>query len=425
MIDKIPKLIGFGALRPGGEWGRNGGMDGSFACPECGNTVEVPYLPRAVRPTRSRRGARWKREQPWVRWAWIGASVLAVLIVATGANRMIRARSRSAHERALAALLASADAGVAAGQFDQALAAIQSALVEAERIEPRDTVRIEELRQRRDLLARRGAEARLATLAGLEPCRAIDEAQALLTRVRKDPVLSGLDGAVQEQLERARRRSVESDLAGARQALASRPAQALALCERLAETAVELPRDVRNRSLAEAEAIVSQIIEQQGAVIEPVRGSFTLGSAPGYASVLEPTFAAALRERGYIPRPSKTNWGTLWDVIAPFRAAIEITESQTNTYQESRNRTSLIEVRLALCRDGAPIWQHLLAGQTRDALPSLRAYQASRIAVSDRRSPEFERLLYDDAHAQVIEKVPPALRSIPARTPPASSHPAS
>jgi hypothetical protein len=420
-------------------------MDGSFACPECGNTleltglsagrevccgwcrtwVEVPYLPRTVRPKRSRRGARWKRERSWVRWAWIGASVLAVLIVATGANRMIRSRSRSAREKVMAALIASADAGVRAGQFDQALASIQGALVEAGRIEPLDTARIEELRRRRDLLARRGAETRLAALADLDPRRAIDEAQVLLTRVRKDPALSGLDGAVQEQLDRARRRSVESDLAGARQALASRPDQALALCERLAETAVELPRDVRDRTLAEAESVVSQVIEQQGAVIEPVRGSFTLGSAPGYTSVFDPAFAEALRERGYVPRPSKTSWGTLWDSLAPFRASIEITESQTDTYQQSRNRISLIEVKLALCRQGTPIWQDLLVGQTREALPRLSAYQASRISVSDSRSLEFERLLYDDAHAQVIEKSPPALRTIPVRTLPASSHPAS
>ena len=179
-------------------------MDGSFACPECGNTleltglsagrevccgwcrtwVEVPYLPRTVRPTRSRRSARWKRERSWVRWAWIGASVLAVLIVATGANRMIR-RGRARREKVIAALIASADAGVLAGQFDRALAAIQGALVEAGQIEPLDTARIEELRRRRDLLARRGAETRLAALADLDPGRAIDEAQALLTRVRR------------------------------------------------------------------------------------------------------------------------------------------------------------------------------------------------------------------------------------------------
>jgi hypothetical protein len=322
-------------------------------------------------------------------------------------------------------LIASADDDVRAGQFDQALAAIQSALVEAGRIEPLDTARIEELRRRRDLLARRGAETRLAALADLDPRRATDEARALLTRVRKDPALSGLDGAVQEQLDRARVRSVESDLAGARHALASRPAQALALCERLAETALELPRDVRDRTLAEAEAVVSEVIEQQGAVIEPLRGSFTLGSAPGYTTVFEPAFAEALRDHGYVPRPSKTSWGTLWDTLAPFRASIEIAESQPETYQQSRNRISLIEVRLALYRDGAPIWQHLLVGQTREALPRLPAYQASRIAVSDHRSLEFERLLYDDAHAQVIEKTPPALRTIPGRTPPASSHSAS
>jgi hypothetical protein len=420
-------------------------MDGTFACPECGNTleltglsagrqircgwcrtwVEVPYLPRTVRPKQARRGLRWKRKSPWVRWAWIGTAFLAVLIVMAGVNRMIRARSRSAHEKVMAELIASADADDRAGQYDQALDAIQRALVEAGRIEPLDTARIEELRQRRDRLARRGAEMRLAALAVLDPHQAVDSARGLLVWVRNDPVLSGLVEAVQEQLDRARSRTVEADLATARQLLASRPAEALALGERIAATAEELPPDLRDRSLAEAEALLSQVIERQGALIEPVRGTFTLGSAPGYASALGPALAEALRAHGYVPRPPKTSWGTLWDKRAPFRATIEINESQPETYQQSQNRMSYIDVNLALNREGSPVWQNRYAAQTRETLPRLRAYQASRVAVSDHRSLEFERLLYEDAHAQIVEKAIPVFRTLPVCSTPSSSPPAS
>ena len=97
-------------------------MDGSFACPECGTDVEVqglspgrqvrcgfchrllevPYLPRAA-------GAPWKRRRfarpMWVAWAWVGLSLLLVVILAAGAVQFLRRQYDSMQDRSINHLL--------------------------------------------------------------------------------------------------------------------------------------------------------------------------------------------------------------------------------------------------------------------------------------------------------------------------------
>ena len=415
-------------------------MDGGFACPACGNRlelsgstpgrqircgwcqtwVEVPYLPRAVL---AGRGRSRRRKRSWLTWAWVGVGVLTLLVGFAGASRVFRGRSRSAREKAVAERVAAADAATEQGRLDVALKELDRALAEAEQIQPPEPARVEALTRRRGRLARREAEARIAALADIEPGLAVQQAHALLVQARKDPALGGLEEPIRDQLDRSRRRWAELDLAVARQALDRDPARTIALCTRLAGTADELDPAVRKALLDEAETLVAKVIERNGTIIEPVRGVFTIGSPASYTAALGATVVDSLQSRGYVPRPAKPRWGDLWDARSPYHLSIEVIEAQPFNYQQSRNRVSQIEVKFILRRNGAPFWEKHLMGQTRDTLPRLAAYQASRIAVSDRRSLEFERLLYEDAHVQVMEKLAPMLRAMPERSSPAASRP--
>src|SRR3954470_18197601 len=112
---------GEGPVRPGPGGSR---MGGTFACPECGNPVElkglapgrevrcgwcrtrveVPFLPRAAGRRRSSSGRR--RAPRWARWAWPVVGLAAILLVAAGTGRMFLRRTRQVHAEALERLTA-------------------------------------------------------------------------------------------------------------------------------------------------------------------------------------------------------------------------------------------------------------------------------------------------------------------------------
>jgi len=85
------------------------------------------------------------------------------------------------------------------------------------------------------------------------------------------------------------------------------------------------------------------------------------------------------------------------------------------TYLHSVNRLSVIEARLTMNQKGTPVWRAgpVIAPQSVLRLPKLSAYQEGRVSVGDRRSAEFERLLYDKARESLIDKFPPILRNLP------------
>lgn len=417
-------------------------MDGSFACPRCGSTVElsgltpgrevrcgwcgirveVPFLPRVGSGWKR---WRWRRRRPlWASWVQGGLGLAVVLALVLGGNRLVQSRCRDAREKAMTELADSSRAAEATGQLGQALVEIEAALALAREGGPTTVGRLGELRRRRDRLSRREAEARLGALAGAEPGRAVGECLTLLARVRDDPTLAGLRDAIVVRLEQARRLRAEADAADARRALAEgRAAEALASCERLARRAVDLAGGDRDRAREEAEALATQVIQRHGVVVEPVRGRFTIGSETFYATLLHRPLEDALRRMGYLPREESSRWRSLWDAQATYRATLEVAESLEGEYFQTRNRLSRIQVDAVLDRPDAPPWRVHLSARTRVPVPNLSAYQASRLASHDGRSPEVERQLFDDARAALAEQFAQKLRSLPPWKLPDSSIP--
>lgn len=417
-------------------------MDGSFACPECGNAleltglapgrqvrcdwcrtfVEVPFFPRAGRGDRRRHA---RRRERWVYWAWGALAVGALVLIAAGAGRVVRARSRQVHERAMARLCDQAREDERGGRYGPSLAAIEAAMIEAGRVAPGDDARIDELRRWRDRVGRREFEARLAGLAALAPEQAVGSCLTLRARLRDNPGLARYEEVVADRLDRSRERWVEADLSAARRALdGGRPAVVLDLCERLVETANTLPHEPRRRTRTEADSLVGRVVARGGLILGPIRGQFTLGTDASYAAALHPRLVDALRQHGYLPRPASSFWGPLWDEQAPYSLRIEVAESFAGLYQESQHRTSAIKVGLSLDRRGRgePAWEGVVTASTRESLPNLGAYRASRLAVSDRRSPAVEHLLYEDARGIVADRLALKLRTIPdIRLPPATT----
>src|SRR3954468_9712839 len=159
--------------RPGSGGSR---MGGTFACPECGNPlelkglapgrevrcgwcrtrVEVPFLPRAAGRRRSSTG--WSRVPRWARWAWPVVGLAAILLIAAGTGRMFLKRTPQGHAEALERLAAEAKDDERDGRLGPALAAIEAALVEAGKLKPPDGARLDELRAWRGRVARREIE---------------------------------------------------------------------------------------------------------------------------------------------------------------------------------------------------------------------------------------------------------------------------
>lgn len=407
-------------------------MEGTFACPECGcelelkgttpgrqvrcgwceTWVEVPFLPRAAAPPQFRRR---RGRPPWVRWAWIGLGVAAALIVLAGADRLIRTRSRRHREQAVARLLASAEAEEKAGQLAQALEHLDRALKEAARSMPPRPERVEAVRRQRDRVAGLEAQLQLEAARQADPSHAIATYKALLARTWKDPALAGYEATIRDRLAQTRRRWAEADEAAARQAIsAGQPNEAIDRCERAFETADELPDHVRHRIQAEADSLVGALIRRRGVVFDTVQGSFTLGSPQSYQAALFPRLEAVFRKHDYVPRRATSRWVSVWDDQSPFRVAVSVHEHQEGSYLHTPNRLSFLEANITLTREGISAWQSgAQKGHTKASIPSVSAFTASRLELNDRPSPDFERILYDDARETLIANLATRLRTVP------------
>jgi hypothetical protein len=411
-------------------------MDGSFACPECGNElqlkgtspgrqlrcgwcetwVEVPFLPRTL----SR--ARYSRSRPaWVPWAWAGLGVLALLVVGFGSARWYRSRARARLELTVAELVAEATTSEAAGHPDQALAAISKAIKEARRFEPPRPERIAELEGRRNVLARRTVESQFEAASRATPGAAIATYKALLTRVWRDPALAGLEVPIHDRLEATRRSWAEADAAAARKAVdAGRPHEAIDLCERLVVTAEELPHETFERLYGQANEIVTALIERRGVVFLPARGDFTDGSPQSYSERFDPLFDALFRTKGYVPRRPASPWRADWDNRSPFRLTMDVVERQGGAYSSSNNRITIISAKLNLARGDLSIWKlGPLVAQTQPSIPSLAAFTAARGGPDDHPSEALDKILYTDAWDSLRERIKAQLGTVPVfRAPP-------
>ncbi len=422
-------------------------MDGSFACPECGcvialsglapgrqvrcdwcrSVVEVPYIPRADQIKRMR-GTRTKRQRYRLpAWSIPLVALLVIAIVIAAAARMVRTRWKSEEASAIARLVHEADAAESAGRIGDALVSVEGAIsLAAPLAEP--PCDLPALRARRDELSRKDVRARLDRLDARsnaqDPGQAVGEALTLEARGLKDRALAELSDRIATTLDRLRLQWAEADGAAVEAALAeNRIDAALELAQRQYRTAEHLPKKDSERLQAQARAQGSRIIEEYGLLLEPIEGQFTLGSPKVYETRFRPPLAAGLRGRGYLPRPAGALWDDLWNSLARFRVAVSVKERQEDTYLQSANRVSEINVRVSVSCKGASLWADTPLGRTQVPLPNTPAYQASRLAVSAQRSAEFERLLYENALDNLLDRLQITLKNFPilGAAPPAST----
>ncbi len=195
---------------------------------------------------------------------------------------------------------------------------------------------------------------------------------------------------------------------------AGRFAEALAFCDQTVATAGYLDSATSRRLRTDVDALAAEIVGRRGVVFGPTTGEFTLGSPRDTDQTLHPPLADALRKHGYVPRPSSSPWLALWDERAPYRMTVAVTEAWGKLYMDSNSRTSVLIVRITLTHQGTTIWtEGPIVARTPVPLPKLPAYQASRIALEGHRTAELNRLLYQEAHAKLLESFTARLPKLP------------
>lgn len=409
-------------------------MDGEFACPECGQVVqvrrlapgrqvrcpfcdrllEVPFLPRVE--------GNWKRTRftrpKWVPWAWAGVAAAVMAVIGTAGVQLLVRGERVARARAVTRLIESSEAHEAAGRLDLALIDLDSALDAA----PATGVPLPDskaLRRRREKLARRDVQAILQGLESQDgPQRPVGGWLNLVARAGADRDLSPLRQDVEARFLRTLRAWID-ELAG--RATADRdPSAALALCGEAADLAVHLPHPDREQAESRLASIVASLVERRGVVIEAAPAAYVRGTAAGYERAFGPMAAEGLRERGYLPPPKTARWGDLW-ARAPYTFVYQITERHEGSYLGTENRLARIEVRLSLRDWGREVWATAPNARTIVPLPNLSSYLSGRLALNQSRSDEAEKLLYENALEQIQERFRQGLKIVP--TPPGSAGP--
>jgi hypothetical protein len=409
-------------------------MAGVFACPECGQElavegfspgreilcdgcstwVEVPYLPRAGGSRPARRGSpRSAWDSPLLK----GAILFAV--VAMGglfATKLIGGRVRSSQEKVLTELVASAQEAETAHHYDVASREIESALAQARLMGLEHSPRLEELEEHRDRIAIREVEFRLANLDSLDIDQAVGEALTLSEKAGKNPALDSLVTSIEAKLAALRLLQANRDLATARQALdQGREADAFTAAARLHDRAGDLSRTDASRFAGEARTILETAVGRKGVALPAVVGRFVAGSADTYTKILDRPRAEILRVRGFLPQPRTSPWASLWEEKAPFHATVEVIETQEQFYLQSKNRTTQVDGTFELYRGDRLVWKNRIIARTREPLPDLPAILGGHLGTADKRNPETERRLHDDAMKQFVDLANRNFRAIPTR----------
>lgn len=399
-------------------------MVGSFACPHCGlavgtrrstagrqvrcsacgTLVEIPFLPRAA-------GGRRRRSRFAAGWVSAALGLVVAVLMVVGAVAIARGRGRAAREGEVAACVAESQAAEASGRFDDALAAGERAIKIAK---PLNAFDLKPLTERRDRLAIRDAEGRLAAVESLpDP---IEGLRALRSLVDSDPAREPARDRIVAALSAALSARAETDLARAEQSLAAgQPAVALNLCERVAHAADELGHE-RGGSLREAaRAIAARIVGRYGVVFTPVTGEFIDGpkSARVHATSLHPALDAALRRKGFLPRPAKSSFLAVWDKSAPYSLSLEVIERNDVQFFQTPLHATRLNGHVALAKGTTVRWQARPQGKTRIPPPDMNAFEMSHVSLSKTRDPAIEKRLYDDARAVLGDSLSASLRTLP------------
>jgi len=406
-------------------------MEESFACPECGTTVdvhglapgrkvvcgfcrqvvEIPYL-RRVRDPLWRR-PRFRRPY-WWGVAWAGLGVAAAGMVVISLVRHWESRSRAAHARSIQALVEASTEHQRGGRFDRAVLELDTAIALCAGGTDADQATLRELQNRRGPLARRDAEA---CMKRLEEFRSgpfpLGDWLNLIARTETDGDLEPIRPAVRGTFQKLGSQAAEQALAAALAALSEgAPARALGHCEWIAGLLRHLDEPNRRRIRDLADDVIGRLVEGHGVLVEPIGGEWlSLGSSFN-ATTLLPKLHAALEAKGYLPPPEASGWRERWQT-APYRLSLQLQEHQEGHYLSTENRLTRVEALLSFAFRGNLLWSSTPTARTRVPLPHLPAYLASRVALSTARLEELERLLRDDAREQITEKLEFALQQLP------------
>ena len=338
-------------------------MDGSFACPECGSTVEVkglatgrqvrcgfcqrllevPYLPRVpAGPWKRRRFGRSK----WITWTVgvIGA-ILAVLFVVGGLH-YVKKRFRAVEKGAIQKLIASSRTHEASGRLGQALIELDVALDLSSKAHSVDRSEIEEHQRRRGDLARRDARAVLDELvSGSRAPLPLGEWLNLVARATKDVDLASLKPDIDEQFQARVRLEAETILALARKSFESGSVvESLQDCDRIAKLLKYLPPEVESLVRHDTEELVGRLIATHGVVVESPTGKFVFGSQDSYLSSMLPVLLKAMEKKKYLPYRPTSPWVGLW-TKALYQLRLDVSERLEDNYLTSENRLTRIEAR--------------------------------------------------------------------------------
>jgi hypothetical protein len=407
-------------------------MDGSFACPECGNSLEVkglapgrqvrcgfcnrllevPFLPRvADAPWRRRRFARPK----WFLWVSVALAVVLIAVLSTWAFRFVTRQYVSAQQRPINLLLESSRANEAGGRLDHALLDLDTAIEMARKAGPDHLARLDDWGRKRPGLARREAQNVIDRLCSSRPLSfPLGDWLNLIARADKDRDLSPLSNSINQQFLIALNREIDAELTAARQSFASRQVLAsLTYCERIAGWIDHLPPDKSATVRAETENLVVQIVSTHGVIIEPTQVQFVSGSQ-SYISNMVPVIVKAFEAKGYLPCRQSYHWRKLWK-HATYHTNIKVSETLEGNYLSSSNRLTRIEVRLTVTRAGQakPIFQTTPAASSSVPLPKLPLFLSTRLAMPGERTEEVEKLLRDDARGQIDERLAQSLSNMP------------
>lgn len=328
-----------------------------------------------------------------------------------GAVAIARGRGRAAREREVAAHVAESETAEASGRFDDALSASERAIKIAK---PLDSYDLKPLRERRDRLAIHDAEGRLAAVEALpDP---IEGLRALRAVVESDPAREPVRDRILAALSTALSARAETDLAQAEQALAAgQPAVALNLCERAARAADELGHGRAGGLRESARTLAERVLGRFGVVFAPVTGDFLAGpkSARLHAASLHPALDAALRRKGFLPRPAKSSFLAVWDKSAPYSLSLEVIERDDVQFFQTPLHATRLNGHVALTKGATVLWQARPQGKTRIPPPDMNAFEMSHVSLSKTRDPAIEKRLYDDARAVLGDSLAASLRTLP------------
>lgn len=338
-------------------------------CPECSTLVELPYL---------RRRESQRRRESASGWAWV-AIVLALAVIATvGTYVAVRSRIRAERLQVFEDLIEAAAEDERADRFSTAVNRLSTAIRMGTNEGFADAVRLGELERRRGQL-----------LAQDENARASD-------------------------IEARARADITAAAALARQGPAELP-RVLDLCESSYSLAGRSKSEAAAQTREQARQLATRLIQERGIVFELGVGSFLDDQRGGepHLQRLKPILGPHLAAHGYLPRRDESVLSELWDVVAPYRIRVLVSESRPGTYLQSALRTCRIDTTLELVRGESLLWRNRVSGQTRAPSPRMSAFQSRVLASARKQDPDLERLLYDDAFIYMLDQLPSRLANFP------------